>query len=62
MYLEKDILAFMGSRQQVTRADLSDVTNRSAGTVTSRLNKLIDKGLVRRQGSKYNPKQTYVLV
>ena len=60
--LEKDILAFMGSRQQVTRAELSDVTNRSAGTVTSRLNKLIDKGLVRRQGSKYDPKQTYVLV
>ena len=60
--LEKDILAFMGSRQQVTRAELSDVTNRSAGTVTARLNKLIDKGLVRRQGSKHDPKQTYVLV
>ena len=60
--LEKDILAFMGSRQQVTRADLSDVTNRSAGTITSRLNKLIDKGLVRRQGGKHVPKQTYVLV
>ena len=59
--LEKEILALIGSRQQMTRAELSKIIGRSAGTITSRLNQLIDKGLVKRQGSKHDPTQTYVL-
>ena len=59
--LEKDILAFMGSRQPVTRAELEKVTGKSAGTITTRLNRLISKGLIKRQGSKHDPMQSYVL-
>lgn len=59
--LEKEILTFMGSRQRVTRAELEKVTGKSAGTITTRLNRLISKGLIKRQGSKHDPMQSYVL-
>jgi len=59
--LEREILAFMGSRQQVTRAELCQVTGKSAGTVTSRLNRLMEMGFVHRKGSRHDPTQAYLL-
>lgn len=59
--VEREILALMGSHRQMTRAELANIIGKSAGTITSRLNQLIDKGLIKRQGSRHDPKQTYVL-
>ena len=60
--LEREILAFMGSRQQVTRAELEKVTGKATRTVAVRLSSLLDKGLIKRHGSKHDPKQTYMLM
>ena len=59
--VEREILALMGSHRQMTRAELANIIGKSAGTITWRLNQLIDKGLIKRQGSRHDPKQTYVL-
>jgi len=59
--VEREILALMGSHRQMTRAELANIIGKSAGTITSRLNQLINKGLIKRQGSRHDPKQTYVL-
>lgn len=60
--LEKKILSYMGSKTTVTRAELCDVTGKSNVTITSRLNNLIDKELVKRNGNKYDPMLTYSLM
>lgn len=60
--LEKEILSYMGSKSTVTRAELCDITGKSNGTITGRLNKLMDKELVKRNGNKYDPTHTYSLI
>ena len=60
--LEKEILSYMGSKTTVTRAELCDITGKSNGTITGRLNKLMDKELVKRNGNKYDPTHTYSLI
>lgn len=60
--LEKEILSYMGSKTTVTRAELCDITGKSNGTVTNRLNNLMKKELVKRNGNKYDPTHTYSLV
>jgi ATP-dependent DNA helicase RecG len=60
--LEREILAFMASRQQVTRAELEKVTGKATRTIAIRLNDLIGKGIIKRHGSKYDPKQTYMII
>ena len=52
----------MGSRTTVTRAELEQHINRSARTVGARLNHLMEMGLVKRNGHRYDPKQTYEMV
>ncbi len=60
--LEKAILSYMGSKTTVTRVELCDITGKSNRTVTSRLNRLMDMDIVRRNGNKYDPKHTYSLI
>lgn len=59
--MERSILACMGSRASVTRAELEQYTNRSSRTVGNRLNHLMELGLIKRNGNKFDPKQTYVI-
>ena len=57
--LSKEILAFMGTREKVTRIELEKITGKSGRTITLRLNHLIEAGVVQRNGSKHDPTQTY---
>lgn len=57
--LEKSILAYLGSKKTVTRAELCDYSRKSANTISARLNHLISLNIIKRNGSKYDPKQTY---
>jgi len=60
--LEKEILSFMGSRLKTTRLELEQLTGKSTRTISSRLNRLIDTGVIKRNGRKYDPNQTYELI
>ena len=59
--LEKKMLAYMSGKTEVTRAELCKVTSKSNGTVSKRLNKLIDMGIVLTNGNKYDVTHTYSL-
>lgn len=60
--LERSILVYMGSKATVTRAELEKHIGRSARTVGTRLSNLIELGLIKRNGSKNDPKQTYEMI
>lgn len=60
--LEKRILTYMGSRKLVTRAELESYTGKAGRTIAVRLNRLIDRQIVKRNGNKNDPKQTYELI
>lgn len=60
--LEQSIIYYIANRGRATRADLEKFTNKSGSTVTKRLNKLIDKGVLQRNGNKTDPQQTYELI
>lgn len=60
--LERKILAYMGSKATVTRAELEQQTGRSGRTVGIRLNHLMEIGLIKRNGNMYDPKQTYEMI
>ena len=53
--LEKLILTYLGSKKTVTRSELCTYPN----TISARLNHLISLNIIKRNGSKYDPKQTY---
>lgn len=59
--LEKAIVTYMGSKAIVTRSELNELTGKSNATIAKRINKLMDKGLVKRNGNKYDSNQTYTL-
>lgn len=60
--LEKRILTYMGSRKLVTRSELESYTGKAGRTIAVRLNRLIDRKIVKRNGNKNDPKQTYELI
>ena len=60
--LEKLIVTYMGSKAEVTRAELNELTGKSNATIANRLNKLMDRNLVKRNGNKFDSNQTYSLV
>ena len=60
--IERGIVTYMSNQAQVVRNDLERLTGKSASTVTHRLNKLIDLGIVKRNGAKNDPTQTYSVV
>lgn len=60
--LEKDIVTYMMNKGTVRRADLEKFTQKSAGTIRTRLNHLISLNLVKANGKKYDPNLTYEIV
>lgn len=60
--LEKTILTFMGSKKEVRRVELETLTGKAGRTITVRLNHLIEIGIIKRNGNKNDPKQTYELL
>lgn len=57
--LEKSILIYLASKKTVTRAELCTFTSKAPNTISARLNHLIKLNIIKRNGSKYDPKQTY---
>jgi ATP-dependent DNA helicase RecG len=55
----KEILAYMSSRQSVSRPELEKQTGKSTRTIITRLKHLMELNLVKRNGLQYDPKQTY---
>ena len=60
--LEKKILIYMWNHKETTRGELEEYTERSAGTITGRLNSLIEFKIVKRVGKPRDPKQIYTLL
>lgn len=60
--MEKKILAYMGSHKLVTTAELAEYVGRTSKTVSGRLNHLMDLNIIRRNGTRTDPKQTYELL
>jgi ATP-dependent DNA helicase RecG len=60
--LEKQILTYMGSHRLATRAELEEYTGKAGRTITIRLNKMINANIIKRNGTKNDPKQTYEIV
>ena len=59
--LEREMLAFMGSRKEVTRAELEKITGRTRKTISRRLNHLMERNIIHRKGDPHDPMQRYVL-
>lgn len=60
--LEKQILTYMGSHRLATRAELEEYTGKAGRTITIRLNKMINADIIKRNGTKNDPKQTYEIL
>ena len=60
--LEKMIMTFAGSRKEITRNELEALTGKASRTIIARLNHLIDMKLIKRNGKKNDPHQTYEIV
>jgi ATP-dependent DNA helicase RecG len=60
--LDHNILTVMASRSVISRAELAKYTDRANRTITVRLNKLIERGIVKANGNSYDPKRTYSIV
>ena len=59
---EKMMIAYMINRGAAKRVDLTQYTGKSGGTVTNRLNKLIDRGIVKANGNQYDPNRNYEVI
>jgi len=51
----------MSGRVEVTNTELCQVTRKSNGTISKRLNKLIDMDIIKMKGNKYDSSHTYYL-
>lgn len=60
--MEKKILMYMGSHKLVTTSDLAAHVERTSKTVSGRLNHLIELNIIKRNGTRTDPKQTYELM
>lgn len=60
--LERQIVVFMASNMEVSRAQLEKYTGKSLRTVSSRLRSLLDKGVIRSNGNKNDPKHSYSII
>lgn len=56
---EKQILAYMAGRRHVTTTELAKNTQKSNRTIGVRLNHLIELDIIKRNGTRNDPKQTY---
>ena len=60
--MERRILIFMGSHVEVTRAQVEKYIGKSHRTITTHLNNLMDLGVIKRNGNKFDPGHTYSLI
>lgn len=60
--LEKQILAYMAGRRRVTTTELAKNTQKSNRTIGVRLNHLIELDIIKRNGTRNDPKQTYEIL
>lgn len=60
--LEKQILAYMAGRRHVTTTELAKNTQKSNRTIGVRLNHLIELDIIKRNGTRNDPKQTYEIL
>ena len=60
--VEHSILTYMMNKGPAKRMDLVRYTKKSTGTVSNRLNHLIDMGLVEARGLKNDPNRTYMIL
>ena len=59
--LERAILTYMMNKGPAKRSELVQYTGKSAGTISNRLNKLSEMGLVESQGLKNDPNRKYLI-
>jgi len=52
----------MSGKNEVTRTEHTEFTHKSNGTVSKRLNNLIDMKIVKINGNKYDPGHTYSIL
>lgn len=60
--LEKQILAYMAGRKHVKTAELVENTGKSTRTIGVRLNHLMELNIIKRNGAKNDPRQTYEML
>lgn len=60
--IDHQILVYMASNAAVNRAELESYTNRSNRTISTRLNKMIDMGVIKANGRAHDPKCSYSIV
>lgn len=60
--LEKEVLTYMMNKGPAKRSELVQYTGKSAGTISNRLNRLSEMGLVESQGLlKNDPNRKYLI-
>ena len=59
---EKQIFAYMAGRRHVTTTELAKNTQKSNRTIGVRLNHLIELDIIKRNGTRNDPKQTYEIL
>jgi ATP-dependent DNA helicase RecG len=60
--LEKQILAYMAGRKQVKTSELAEYAGKATRTISKRLNHLMDLEIIKRNGTKTDPNQSYELI
>lgn len=60
--IERSILTYMMNKGPAKRMELVRYTKKSTGTVSNRLNHLMDIGLVGAHGLKNDPNRTYMIL
>lgn len=60
--LERQMVVFMASNIEASRAQLEKLTGKSLQTIANRLKNLLEKGVIKSNGKKNDPKHSYSLV
>ena len=60
--IDHQILVYMSNKAIVSSSELEDYTKRSNRTVTTRLNKMINMGVIKVNGNSHDPKRSYSIV
>lgn len=60
--IEKEIISYMINKGPAKTKELTEYTGKSAPTITNRLKKLIEKGIVQANGNQFDPNRNYEVV
>ena len=60
--IDHQILVYMSNNANVSKSELEDFTKRSNRTVTTRLNKMMNMGVIKANGNSHDPKRSYSIV